>query len=136
MSSVCVPHNFLLQRVDQRTQFDARLAATISSVKDSSAQCKSTVPLLQTSVSEANKAESSVRERIATQTTTSVVLMPMQVALQAVFSGVRLRSEQVAQFLKQQFTLISDVGAVVTQVWSSCPLSFCFHTHPFHHDAA
>ncbi len=88
---------------------------TITNVKQSSDQCKTTVPLLQTAFSEVKAFDAASRERIAHQAATSIVLKKMG-NLQPARTGISQRCEQASQFISLQSNLVHDVGAVVVEV--------------------
>jgi hypothetical protein len=102
--------------VAQRNELYPSISSTIVNVQNSSEQCRKTVPLLQSTVLETRSTDSSVRERIAQQASTTIVLKKMKDTLQAVRTGILQRCEQAAQFVSLQTNLVSDVGTVVLQV--------------------
>jgi hypothetical protein len=102
--------------VAQRNELYPRISSTIVNVQNSSEQCRKTVPLLQSTVLETRSTDSSVRERIAQQASTTIVLKKMKDTLQPVRTGILQRCEQAAQFVSLQTNLVSDVGTVVLQV--------------------
>ena len=85
-------------------------------VKQSSEQCRTTIPLLQTAMSETKAADLSVHERIEQQTATIIVLKKMRENLQPARTGILLRCEQAGQFITLQQYLVRDSSAVVVQV--------------------
>jgi hypothetical protein len=102
--------------VAQRNEFYPRISATIVNVQNSSEQCRQTLPLLQSTVLETQSTDSSVREHIAQQASTIIVLKKMEDTLQPVRTGILQRCEQAVQFVSLQTNLVSDVGTVVLEV--------------------
>jgi hypothetical protein len=89
-------------------------------VKQSSEQCRTTIPLLQTAMSETKAADLSVHERIEQQAATIIVLKKMRENLQPARTGILLRCEQAGQFITLQQYLVRDSSAVVVQVRFAC----------------
>ncbi len=100
----------------QRNDLNLRISATIAIVQNSSEQCRKTVSLLQSTVLETQSTDSSVRERIAQQTSTIIVLKKVKDTLQPVRAGMLQRCEQAAQFVSLQTNLVMDVSTVVLEV--------------------
>jgi hypothetical protein len=93
---------------------------TIVNVKHASEQCRSTVPLLESAVSEAKAADASVRDRTQQQLTTVIILKKMRDSMQPARAAISQRCEQAAQFISLQTNLVRDVATVVMQVLVTC----------------
>ena len=126
-----------LQRLAKRQKHRAQISSTIVTVTNSSDQCRTTAPLLRSVLSETKSADASVRERIALQTSTIIVLKKMKDALHPLRTGILQRCEQAAQFVSLQANLISEVANVESEVlfsricafyMASCSI-FCICTH-------
>jgi hypothetical protein len=102
--------------VAQRNDLYLRISAAIVNVQNSSEHCRTTASLLQSTVLETQSTDSSVRERIAQQASTIIVLKKMKDTLQPVRAGILQRCELAAQFVNLQTNLVSDAGTVVLQV--------------------
>ena len=117
-SASALDHTFsysriFFQRVAQRNDLYLRISAAIVNVQNSSEHCSTTASLLHSTVLET---QTSVRERIAQQASTIIVLKKMKDTLQPVRAGILQRCELAAQFVNLQTTLVSDAGTVVLQV--------------------
>jgi hypothetical protein len=76
-----------------------------------------------------------VRERIALQASTIIVLKKMKDALHPVRTGILQRCEQAAQFVSLQANLISDVTNVIAEVLLGhidCGVPLTLTLHAFH----
>jgi hypothetical protein len=95
-------------------------------------------PLLRSALSETKSADASVRERIALQTSTTIVLKKMKDALHPLRTGILQRCEQAAQFVSLQANLISEVANVESEVLFSHICAFymasCSIFRTFTHD--